>query len=391
MKAHWQAEKEAIGAIRDLKEELEAHAQPSSSARPTSRRRPRSATAASPSSSGRSTRPPRTSTSCRPSQQMLKEEVDEEDIAEVVSKWTGVPVSAGSWRARCRSSSASRSVLHERVIGQDDAVTRGGQRHPPQPGRPVRPEPADRLVPVPRPHRRRQDRAGPGAGRLPLRRRAGHGPHRHERVHGEALGVPPHRRASRLRRLRRGRPAHRGRAPPALRGGAARRDREGPPRRVQRAAAGARRRPPHRRPGPHGRLHQRRAHHDVEPAGRSADVLQARVHQPDRRHRPLPGAHRGRPRRTSSSIQLASAARAAGRPPHRARRHRRGRGAAGPRGLRPGLRRPAAQAGHPARDRRPRWPWLILEGKVGEGDTVVVDAADGTFDVHAREGSAALA
>jgi len=34
---------------------------------------------------------------------------------------------------------------------------------------------------------------------------------------------------------------------------------------------------------------------------------------------------------------------------------------------------------------------LVLEGKVGEGDTIVVDAADGTFDVHAREGSAALA
>ena len=37
----------------------------------------------------------RTSTSCRRARRMLKEEVDEEDIAEVVSKWTGVPVSAG--------------------------------------------------------------------------------------------------------------------------------------------------------------------------------------------------------------------------------------------------------------------------------------------------------
>ena len=74
------------------------------------------------------------------------------------------------------------------------------------------------------------------------------------------VGAPPG-----LRRLRRGRPAHRGRPPPPLRGGAARRDREGPPRRVQRPAAGARRRPADRRPGPHRRLHQRRAHHDVEP------------------------------------------------------------------------------------------------------------------------------
>jgi ATP-dependent Clp protease ATP-binding subunit ClpB len=30
---------------------------------------------------------------------------------------------------------------------------------------------------------------------------------------------------------------------------------------------------------------------------------------------------------------------------------------------------------------------LVLEGKVGEGDTIVVDALDGGFDVHAREGS----
>ena len=115
------------------------------------------------------------------------------------------------------------------------------------------------------------------------------------RVHGEALGQPAHRRPAGLRRLRRGRPAHRGRAPPALRGRAARRDREGARRRVQRAAAAARRRPPHRRPGPHGRLHQHRADHDVEPAGRPPRLLQARVHQPHRRDRPVPRAHRGRP------------------------------------------------------------------------------------------------
>ena len=46
---------------------------------------------------------------------------------------------------------------------------RGGQRHPPQPFRPVRPGPAHRQLPVPRADRRRQDRAGPDAGRLPLR------------------------------------------------------------------------------------------------------------------------------------------------------------------------------------------------------------------------------
>ena len=92
-----------------------------SSARPTSPSPPRSATAASPNSSGASTRRPRTSTSCRPSKRMLKEEVDAEDIAEVVAKATGIPVN------RLMESETSKLVhleelLHERVIGQDDAV-----------------------------------------------------------------------------------------------------------------------------------------------------------------------------------------------------------------------------------------------------------------------------
>ncbi len=52
---------------------------------------------------------------------MLKEEVDEEDIAEIVSKWTGVPVT------RLMEGEMAKLVrmedeLHARVIGQDDAV-----------------------------------------------------------------------------------------------------------------------------------------------------------------------------------------------------------------------------------------------------------------------------
>jgi ATP-dependent Clp protease ATP-binding subunit ClpB len=64
------------------------------------------------------------------------------------------------------------------------------------------------------------------------------------------------RRAAGLRGLRGGRLPDRGGAPPALLGDPARRSREGAPRRVQRAAAGARRRPPDRRPGPHRGLPQ---------------------------------------------------------------------------------------------------------------------------------------
>ena len=55
-------------------------------------------------------------------QQMLKEEVDEEDVAEIVAKWTGIPVSRlmeGEMSKLVRM----EEVLHDRVIGQDDAVS----------------------------------------------------------------------------------------------------------------------------------------------------------------------------------------------------------------------------------------------------------------------------
>jgi len=54
-------------------------------------------------------------------QRMLKEEVDEEDIAEVVAKWTGIPVT------RLLEGEVQKLVhmeerLHQRVVGQDEAV-----------------------------------------------------------------------------------------------------------------------------------------------------------------------------------------------------------------------------------------------------------------------------
>lgn len=52
----------------------------------------------------------------------LKEEVGEEEIAEVVSKWTGVPVTKLVESEREKILNLDRE-LHKRVIGQDDAVT----------------------------------------------------------------------------------------------------------------------------------------------------------------------------------------------------------------------------------------------------------------------------
>ena len=53
---------------------------------------------------------------------LLKEEVDEEDIAEVVSRWTGVPVSK-LLEGEMQKLLHLEDELHKRVIGQDEAVT----------------------------------------------------------------------------------------------------------------------------------------------------------------------------------------------------------------------------------------------------------------------------
>jgi ATP-dependent Clp protease ATP-binding subunit ClpB len=54
-------------------------------------------------------------------QKMLKEEVDAEDIAEVVSKWTGIPVNKMLESEKAKLLRLEEE-LHKRVIGQDEAV-----------------------------------------------------------------------------------------------------------------------------------------------------------------------------------------------------------------------------------------------------------------------------
>jgi ATP-dependent Clp protease ATP-binding subunit ClpB len=52
---------------------------------------------------------------------MLKEEVDEEDVAEVVSKWTGIPVSR-MLEGEVEKLIRMEERLQQRVVGQDDAI-----------------------------------------------------------------------------------------------------------------------------------------------------------------------------------------------------------------------------------------------------------------------------
>jgi ATP-dependent Clp protease ATP-binding subunit ClpB len=54
--------------------------------------------------------------------QLLKEEVGAEDIAEVVAKWTGIPVSKMLESERSKLLKMEDN-LHQRVVGQDEAVT----------------------------------------------------------------------------------------------------------------------------------------------------------------------------------------------------------------------------------------------------------------------------
>jgi len=53
---------------------------------------------------------------------MLKEEVDEEDIARIVSKWTGIPVSK-MLEGEVQKLTQMETRLRERVVGQDEALT----------------------------------------------------------------------------------------------------------------------------------------------------------------------------------------------------------------------------------------------------------------------------
>jgi ATP-dependent Clp protease ATP-binding subunit ClpB len=121
MLAHWNNEKEVIDQIRELKEQLEtlrAEAERETDLEkaaeirygrlPELEREVDAATA-------------RLDELQSGGQRMLKEEVDEEDVAEVVARWTGVPVSRlmeGEMAKLVRL----EEVLHERVIGQDEAV-----------------------------------------------------------------------------------------------------------------------------------------------------------------------------------------------------------------------------------------------------------------------------
>ena len=121
--AHWEQEKQAIQTSRQLKEELEQVRLAIDGAQ-----RAGDYAKASELQYGRL---PELEQKIREqevglaelqkSQRMLKEEVDEEDIAEVVSKWTNIPVSR-LMEGEIQKLIHMEARLHQRVIGQEDAI-----------------------------------------------------------------------------------------------------------------------------------------------------------------------------------------------------------------------------------------------------------------------------
>ena len=196
-----------------------------------------------------------------PAQRLLNEEVTEEDIAQVVASWTGHSRLADARRRTPEAACSMEERLRQRVIGQGEAITavsnavRRSRSGLQDPNRPI-----GSFIFL-----------GPtGVGKTETARalaeflfddehamvRIDMSEYMEKHTVARLIGAPPgyvgYEEGGQLSEAVRRKPYTRG---------AVRRDREGAPRRVQRAAAGARRWPADGRPGAHGgfQKHHRRS------------------------------------------------------------------------------------------------------------------------------------
>jgi len=123
LKAHWQNEKESIQRIRSLKEKIEATKVDEQKAQ-----REGDLNRAAELRYGTLTQLQKDLeeanqklTELQKNQKMLKEEVDAEDVAEVVAKWTGIPVSK-MLEGEIQKLLKMEDRLKLRVIGQENAI-----------------------------------------------------------------------------------------------------------------------------------------------------------------------------------------------------------------------------------------------------------------------------
>ncbi|HEV2771108.1 MAG TPA: AAA family ATPase, partial [Solirubrobacteraceae bacterium] len=120
MKAQWTSEKEAITAVRDVKERLEqSHREAERAERDADlETAAKLRYGAIPELEAALATAEEQATGDR---RFFKEEVDEEDVAEVVAKWTGIPVSK-LMEGEIEKLVHMEARLHDRVVGQEEAV-----------------------------------------------------------------------------------------------------------------------------------------------------------------------------------------------------------------------------------------------------------------------------
>lgn len=123
LRAQWLSEKEIISKIRDIKEQIEKTKIESERAE-----REGDLSKAAELRYGKLLElqkaldsENKTLAEVQSRRKMLKEEVDEEDIAEVVSKWTGIPVSR-MLEGEVQKLLQMEDRLRQRVVGQDEAI-----------------------------------------------------------------------------------------------------------------------------------------------------------------------------------------------------------------------------------------------------------------------------
>jgi ATP-dependent Clp protease ATP-binding subunit ClpB len=124
LKAHWQLEKQAITEIRTLKEQIERGRTDMAAAE-----RDGDLAKAAELKYGRLVELQKNLVTTnsklvtlQKDRKMLKEEVDEEDIAEVVAKWTGIPVSR-MLEGEKEKLLHMEDRIHQRLVNQEEAVT----------------------------------------------------------------------------------------------------------------------------------------------------------------------------------------------------------------------------------------------------------------------------
>jgi ATP-dependent Clp protease ATP-binding subunit ClpB len=122
LKLRWQREKESIQAIRTLKEQIEqAHIEEQQAERQGNYAKVAEIRYGKIQDLEKKLKEANDSLEHEKGQRMLKEEVDEEDVAKIVAKWTGIPVSK-MLESEVQKLVKMEELLGKRVVGQDAAL-----------------------------------------------------------------------------------------------------------------------------------------------------------------------------------------------------------------------------------------------------------------------------